>query len=152
VQGTLADAFQRLMGRNPTNAEYQAYMTLVTNYENAANTGKFETNIKLTDSQKFNDKGQVVDKTTGTPIDPSQVQTDVTDASQQNTNTQTMQNIVSQRGLGTRGAQFLAGQAAMNAPGEGNYQAATTYFNAFMKSLAGPAAGMQASGPTNTAP
>lgn len=127
VQGTLADSFQRLLGRNPTTEEYQAFLKSVYAYEDKENTGKFE--------------NKSTDKTNATPGGGG------TGAS-----SNVQENIVSQRGVSTRGAQFLAGQAAMANPEEGSYQAATTYFNAFAKALAGPAAGMQASGPTNSAP
>ncbi len=172
VQGTLADAYQRLVGRNPTQAEYQAFLNSVYTYEDQANTGKFESKVVLKDGQKFDTKtGAVVDTTTGQPVPPEDIQT--TDSSGNPTQTtsgtapsgtgptsnststgttNTQQNTITQRGLGTRGAQFLAGQDAMNNPEEGNYQAATTYFNAFIKALSGPAAGMQSSGPTAMAP
>jgi len=126
AQGTLADAFQRLLGRNPTTKEYQAFLNSLYSYEDKENTGKFDN--KTTESAPGN-------ASTGAPGE-SNVQ----------------QNIVSQRQVSTRGAQFLAGQTAIGKPEEGAYQAATTYFNAFAKALAGPAAGMSASGPTNSAP
>lgn len=124
VQGTLADAYQRLLGRNPTTAEYQAFLKSVYSYEDQENTGKFDSKTNTTQNA-----GGGSGKTSNT-----------------------LENIISQRQVATRGAEFLAGQNAMANPEEGAYQAATTYFNAFAKALAGPAAGMQASGPTNTAP
>lgn len=126
IQGAQADAWYRLLGRNPTSQEYQDFMQQVYGYQGAENTGKFET----------------TDKTAQPGAGPGGGPG----------GTDTMQNIISQRGIGQRGLQFLAGQAAMSNPEEGMYQAATTYFNAFMKALAGPAAGMQASGPTIQAP
>lgn len=120
IQGAQADAWYRLMGRMPTQEEYQKFMNDVYTYQTQENTGKFET------SQKG------VNPDTG--------------------GTAAQNNIISQRGVGQRGLEFLAGNAAMANPDEGTYQATTTYFNAFMKALAGPAAGMSASGPTTTAP
>lgn len=125
IQGSLADSYQRLLGRNPTSAEYQAFLNSVYSYENQENTGKFENK----------------DVTNPTPGGGPNAGGGAT-----------LENIISQRGIGQRGLQFLAGQAAMNQPEEGAYQAATTYFNAFAKALAAPAAGMQASGPTAMAP
>lgn len=135
AMGTLADASYRLMGRNPTPEEYQAYLNSVYNYQEQENTGKFET--KETGPGMGN-----IDPATGQPVDQS--------GTTGGTSTQT--NVVSQRGIGTRGLQFLAGQQALANPETGAYQAATTYFNAFIKALSGPAAGMQASGPTTTIP
>lgn len=135
IMGAQADAWFRLMGRNPTQGEYQAFLNSVFQYQDASNTGKFESTTK--------DPG---DKLTG----DSANNTAGMDAAQSDPTTST--SVVSQRGIGQRGLQFLAGQAAMANPEEGAYQAATTYFNAFIKSLAGPASGMQASGPTSTAP
>jgi len=153
VQGTLADAYQRLMGRNPTPAEYKAFLDSVYSYENDANSGKFETGVVLKDGQKIDAKtGKVVDTKTGAVVPESAITRLGTDATTNTGDTNTQKNIVSQRGLGTRGAQFLAGQAAMQNPEEGTYQASTTYFNALIKALSGPAAGMSASGPTAMAP
>lgn len=135
AMGTLADASYRLMGRNPTPEEYQAYLNAVYSYQEQDNTGKFET--KETGPGTGN-----IDPTTGQPVDQS--------GTTGGTSTQT--NVVSQRGIGTRGLQFLAGQQALANPETGAYQAATTYFNALIKALSGPAAGMQASGPTTTIP
>jgi hypothetical protein len=129
IQGAQADAWYRLMGRNPTSQEYQDFMQQVYGYQNDENTGKFETTSKGTTGGSIDAQGNAT---------PGNAVTD--------------QNIISQRQIAQRGLQFLAGQAAMANPEEGLYQAATTYFNAFMKALGGPAAGMQASGPTNTAP
>jgi hypothetical protein len=125
VQGTLADSYYRLLGRMPTQEEYQKELNDVYQYENDANTGKFESKSTTSGGSNSSPDGK---------------------------STNTSENIVSQRGIGTRGAEFLAGQAAMNDPDYGRYQAATTYFHAFMQALAGPAAGMQASGPTVTSP
>lgn len=135
AMGTLADAYYRLMGRNPTPQEYDAFLKTVYGYQEQENTGKFES--KTTGPNVGN-----IDPTTGQPVDSS--------GTTSGTSTQT--NVVSQRGIGTRGVQFLAGQQAIASPEEGAYQAATTYFNAFIKALSGPAAGMQASGPTTTIP
>ena len=135
IMGAQADAWFRLLGRNPTKGEYNAFLNSILQYQDESNTGKFESQTK-----------DPSDKLTGSAADTAagmaQAQSDPT----------TQTSIVSQRGVGTRGLEFLAGQAAMANPEEGAYQAATTYFNAFIKALSGPAAGMQASGPTNTAP
>jgi hypothetical protein len=136
AMGTLADSYFRLMGRNPKPGEYNAFLTTLYNYQNEVNTGSDKTTTKSPDI------GNNVDPTTGLPVDPS--------GTTVGTNTQT--NVVSQRGIGTRGIQFMAGQQALASPEEGAYQAATTYFNAFIKALQGPAAGMEASGPTVTIP
>lgn len=135
VMGAQADAWFRLMGRNPTQQEYQSFLNSVFAYQDADNTGKFESQTKdpsdtLTGDNANNAAGIA--------------------AAQNDPNMQT--TTVSQRGIGTRGLQFLAGQAALSNPEEGAYQAATTYFNAFIKALSGPASGMQASGPTTTVP
>lgn len=135
AMGTLADSYFRLMGRNPTQGEYQAFLNSVYNYQEQENTGKFET-------KTTGPNGGNIDPSTGQPVDQS--------GTTGGKSTQT--NVVSQRGIGTRGVQFLAGQQALASPEEGAYQAATTYFNAFIKALQGPAAGMAASGPTNTTP
>lgn len=135
AMGTLADSYFRLMGRNPTQGEYQAFLNTVYNYQEQENTGKFETTSKGPNTG-------AVDPTTGMPVDQS--------GTTGGTSTQT--NVVSQRGIGTRGLQFMAGQQALASPEEGAYQAATTYFNAFIKALQGPASGMEASGPTVTIP
>lgn len=124
AQGALSDAMYRLEGRTPTPEEYQAFLTSLYQYQDEENTGKFDT--------KSTDK-------TGT-------------ATTGGTNANTTQNIISQRGIGQRGLQFLAGNAAMGNPDYGTYQAATTYFHALWQALSAPAAGMQASGPTVTAP
>lgn len=138
IMGAQADAWFRLMGRNPTSSEYQAFLNSVYQYQDESNTGKFET--KTTDpSNKV-----TYDPSTGQPVSPQG-----TDSGLGPT---TATSTVDQRGIGTRGLQFLAGQAALANPEEGAYQAATTYFNAFIKALSGPAAGMQASGPTTTIP
>lgn len=134
--GTLADSYFRLMGRNPTQGEYEAFFKSLYAYQSEENTGKFETKTKGPDTGD-------VDPLTGQPVDQSGTTTG-------GTTTQT--NTVSQRGIGTRGVQFLAGQQALASPEEGAYQAATTYFNAFVKALQGPASGMAASGPTIAVP
>ncbi len=133
--GTLADAYYRLMGRNPTRDEYNAFFNSLYSYQEKENTGKLEQS----------EKGPItgaIDPATGQPVD----QTGTTSG------TSTTTNVVSQRGIGMRGVQFLAGQQALTSPEEGAYQAATTYFNAFIKALQGPASGMEASGPTTTVP
>lgn len=135
AMGTLADSYFRLMGRNPTSQEYEAFLKTVYGYQEQENTGKFET--KNTGPNEGN-----IDPSTGQPVD----------SSGSNSGTSTQTNVVSQRGIGTRGVQFLAGQQAIASPEEGAYQAATTYFNAFIKALPGPASGMQASGPTVAIP
>ena len=137
VMGTLADSYFRLMGRNPTSAEYQSFLNNVFSYQQAANTGT------LKESQSGSNVEQAtIDPNTGLPVDQSG----------QTSGSSTTTNEVSQRGIATRGVQFLAGQQALASPEEGTYQAATTYFNAFVKALSGPASGMQASGPTTTTP
>lgn len=133
AMGVLADSSYRLLGRNPTPQEYQAFLNTVYNYQDEENTGKFETKSKVPGTGD-------VDPTTGQPVDSS--------GSSSGTSTQT--NVVSQRQLGTGGLQFLAGQQALSTPEAGAYQAGTTYFNALIKALSGPAAGMQASGPTGS--
>lgn len=135
AMGTLADSYFRLMGRNPTQGEYQAFLNSIYNYQEQENTGKFETTNKGPNTGN-------VDPSTGQPVDQS--------GTTGGTSTQT--NVVSQRGIGTRGVQFLAGQQALASPEEGAYQGATTYFNAFIKSLQAPASGMAASGPTVAIP
>lgn len=135
AMGTLADSYFRLMGRNPTQGEYNAFLQNVYNYQEQENTGKFETQTKGPNTG-------AIDPSTGMPVD----QSGTTGGTSTNT------NIVSQRGIGTRGLQFMAGQQALASPEEGAYQAATTYFNAFVKALQGPASGMEASGPTITVP
>ena len=135
AMGTLADSYFRLMGRNPTQGEYNAFLQNVYNYQEQENTGKFETQTKGPNTG-------AIDPSTGMPVD----QSGTTGGTSTNT------NVVSQRGIGTRGLQFMAGQQALASPEEGAYQAATTYFNAFIKALQGPASGMEASGPTITVP
>lgn len=136
AMGTLADSYFRLMGRNPTPSEYNAFMTSLYGYQNEVNTGSDKT------TSKGPNTGAAFDPSTGLPVDQS--------GSSSGTDTQT--NVVSQRGIAQRGIQFLAGQQALQSPEEGAYQAATTYFNAFIKALGAPAAGMEASGPTTTVP
>lgn len=135
AMGTLADSYFRLMGRNPTQGEYNAFLHNVYNYQEQENTGKFET-------KDTGPNTGAIDPATGQPVD----QSGTTGGTSTNT------NVVSQRGIGTRGLQFMAGQQALASPEEGAYQAATTYFNAFIKALQGPASGMEASGPTVTIP
>lgn len=139
VMGTQADAWYRLMGRNPTNAEYHSFLNSVFHYQDASNTGKFEEQMTSPANRVM------ISPTTGQPMGPDGSSGEPTDPTKQTT-------TVTQRGVGMRGLQFLAGQAALSNPEEGAYQAATTYFNAFIKALSGPAAGMQASGPTTTVP
>lgn len=124
AQGALSDAYYRLLGRTPTSQEYQAFLNSLYTYQQEENTGKFD--VKSTDK-------------TGS-------------AATGGTTSNVQQNIISQRGVGQRGLQFLAGNAAMQNPDYGQYQAATTYFHAFMQALSGPGAGLQTSGPTVTAP
>lgn len=135
AMGTLADSYFRLMGRNPTQGEYNAFLQSVYNYQEQENTGKFET-------KQTGPNTGATDPTTGMPVNQSGI----------TGGTSTQTNTVSQRGIGTRGIQFMAGQQALASPEEGAYQAATTYFNAFIKALQAPASGMEASGPTITVP
>lgn len=136
VMGTLADSYFRLVGRNPTPTEYNAFLQTIYGYQEAENTGKLDKKSTVPSSG-----AGLIDPSTGQPVAPSDSSGAVTQT-----------NVVSQRGIGLRGLQFMAGQSAMANPEEGAYQAATTYFNAFIKALSGPAAGMQASGPTTTVP
>lgn len=136
AMGTLADSYFRLMGRNPTPTEYQAFLNSVYGYQDAVNTGSDKTTSKGPNS------GAIIDPNSGQPVDQSGTDSGTT------TNT----SVVSQRGIAQRGLQFIAGQQALQSPEEGAYQAATTYFNAFIKALQGPASGMEASGPTTTVP
>lgn len=142
AMGTLADSYFRLMGRNPTSTEYKAFLNTIYAYQNEENTGKLESTSKGASG------GQAIDPSTGQPVDQSG--TDSSGSPTGGTNTQT--STVEQRGIATRGVQFLSGQQALASPEEGAYQAATTYFNAFIKALGGPASGMGASGPTTTIP
>lgn len=135
AMGVLADSYFRLMGRNPKPEEYDAFLKTVYGYQDEVNTGSDKTTTK-------GPTGNNIDPTTGQPVDQS--------GTTGGTSTQT--NIVSQRSIGSRGLQFLAGQQALGSPEEGAYQAATTYFNAFIKALQGPASGMAASGPTIAVP
>jgi len=139
IMGALADSYYRLVGRNPSPEEYKAFLDTVYGYQDEENTGKFETKTKSPSGT-----GQI-DPTTGQPVSPQGTNDGSTDPT-------TTTNVVSQRSIGTRGLEFLAGQAALGNPDEPNYQAATTYFNAFIKALSGPASGMQSSGPTTTVP
>lgn len=139
IMGAVADSYYRLVGRNPTPEEYDAFLKMVYGYQNEVNTGKQESTT-LDPSAKV-----TYDPTTGQPVGPQ----GTNDGSFDPTKTT---SVVSQRSIGTRGLEFLAGQAALSNPDEPNYQAATTYFNAFIKALSGPAAGMQSSGPTTTVP
>jgi len=136
AMGTLADSYFRLMGRNPNSAEYKAFLDSLYAYQDEVNTGSDKTTTKGPNT------GSAIDLNTGQPVGQT--------GSTGGTSTQT--NVVSQRGIGQRGIQFLAGQQALQSPEEGAYQEATTYFNAFIKALAGPASGMEASGPTTTVP
>jgi hypothetical protein len=137
AMGALADAYYRLMGRNPNAGEYQAFLQSIKGYQDEVNTGRDETTTKTPTTS---------DSSTGLPVDQSG-NTGVPTAS--GTNTQT--NVVSQRGIGQRGIEFLAGQAAMGNPEEAQYQAATTVFSAIIKALGAPGAAGD-SGPTVTAP
>ena len=139
INGAIADAYQRLVGRNPSAAEYQAFYNAVAGpggYQDQSNTGKFETQTKGPNT------GQI-DPTTGQPVDQSGTTTG-------GTSTQT--NVVSQRSIGTRGLEFLAGQTALANPETANYQAATTVFSSILDALKGPGSGLTASGPTSQAP
>jgi hypothetical protein len=136
AMGALADAYYRLMGRNPNAGEYQAFLQSIKGYQDEVNTGRDTTTTKT----------PISDSSTGLPVDQSG-STGVPTAS--GTNTQT--NTVSQRGIGQRGIEFLAGQAAMSNPEEAQYQAATTVFSAIIKALGAPGAAGD-SGPTVTAP
>lgn len=136
AMGALADAYYRLMGRNPNAGEYQAFLQSIKGYQNEVNTGRDETVSKT----------PISNSSTGLPVDQSG-NTGVPTAS----GTNTQENIVSQRGIGTRGVEFLAGQAAMANPEEAQYQAATTVFSAIIKALGAPGAA-GSSGPTVTAP
>lgn len=136
AMGALADAYYRLMGRNPNAGEYQAFLQSIKGYQDEVNTGRDETTTKT----------PISDSSTGLPVDQSG-NTGVPTST--GTNTQT--NIVSQRGIGQRGIEFLAGQAAMANPEEAQYQAATTVFSAIIKALGAPGAAGE-SGPTVTAP
>lgn len=141
AMGALADAYYRLMGRNPTSAEYKAFLDNVTQYQEDVNTGKYETKTKGPDT------GQGVTPT-GLPVD----QTGTSTSGTPQAGTSTITNTVAQRGLGQRGLEFLAGQSAMANPDEANYQAATTVFKAILTALGPPGAGLTGSGPTVTAP
>lgn len=139
IMGALADAYYRLVGRNPNPEEYQAFLDTVYGYQNEVNTGSDKTVTKSPSN------GVTGDSTTGQPGGPQGTNDGSFDPT-------TTTSVVSQRSIGTRGLEFLSGQAALSNPDEPNYQAATTYFNAFIKALSGPAAGMQSSGPTTTVP
>lgn len=138
AMGALADAYYRLMGRNPNAGEYQAFLQSIKGYQDEVNTGSDKSTTKTPDTGATDSTGLPVGQsgTTGVP-------------SATGTNTQT--NIVSQRGIGQRGIEFLAGQAAMANPEEAQYQAATTVFSAIIKALGAPGAAGD-SGPTVTAP
>ena len=139
IMGALADSYYRLVGRNPTPEEYQAFLDTVYGYQDEVNTRSDKTVTKSPSNVVTGDT------TTGQPGSPQGTNDGSVDPT-------TATSIVSQRSIGTRGLEFLAGQAALGSPDEPNYQAATTYFNAFIKALSGPAAGMQSSGPTTTVP
>lgn len=139
AMGALADAYYRLMGRNPNAGEYQAFLQSIKGYQDEVNTG----------SDKSVTKGPntgAMDPNTGLPVDQSG-----STGGTPTGGTSTQTNIVSQRGIGQRGIEFLAGQAAMANPEEAQYQAATTVFSAIIKALGGPGAA-GSSGPTVTAP
>lgn len=133
AMGVLADSWYRLVGRTPTSEEYQAFLKTVYGYQEQENTGKFETK---TTGPNMGD----VDPTTGQPVD----------SSGSTSGTSTQANVVSQRGIGTGGLQFLAGQQAMASPESANYQAATTVFGAILKALGPPGSGISDSGPTSS--
>ena len=139
IMGALADSYYRLVGRNPTPEEYNAFLKTVYGYQDEVNTRSDKTVTKSPSNVVTGDS------TTGQLVGPQ----GTNDGSNDPT---TATSVVSQRSIGTRGLEFLAGQAALGSPDEPNYQAATTYFNAFIKALSGPAAGMQSSGPTTTVP
>lgn len=139
AMGALADAYYRLMGRNPNASEYQAFLNSIKGYQDEVNTGSDKTVTKGPNTG-------ATDSNTGLPVDQSGTTGGAPTAG---TNTQT--NVVSQRGIGQRGIEFLAGQAAMANPEEAQYQAATTVFSAIIKALGGPGAAGE-SGPTVTAP
>lgn len=150
AQSVYADSMYRLMGRMPTSQEYQAYLKSLYTYEDEANTGKFESGVILKDNQRIDTaSGKVVDTKTGQPVPDSEIQRVGTQNITNNGDQTVQQNIVSQRGIGTSGAAFLASQDIMNNPEYGAYQAYTTYFSALQKALAGPGQGMTGSGPTN---
>ena len=136
AMGALADAYYRLMGRNPNAGEYQAFLQSIKGYQDEVNTGRDETVTKTPNSSS----------STGLPVDQSG-----TTGVPTSTGTNTQTNIVSQRGIGQRGIEFLAGQAAMANPEEAQYQAATTVFSSIIKALGAPGAAGE-SGPTVTAP
>lgn len=139
AMGALADAYYRLMGRNPNAGEYQAFLQSVKGYQDTVNTGKDTTTTK-------GPVNGATDPSTGLPVDQSGSTGGFPTSG---TNTQT--NTVSQRGIGQRGIEFLAGQAAMGNPEEAQYQAATTVFSAIIKALGAPGAAGE-SGPTTSAP
>lgn len=139
AMGALADAYYRLMGRNPNAGEYQAFLQSIKGYQDEVNTGSDKSTTKTPVTG-------TTDSSSGLPVDQSGT-TGVPSAT--GTNTQT--NVVSQRGIGQRGIEFLAGQAAMANPEEAQYQAATTVFSAIIKALGAPGAAGD-SGPTVTAP
>jgi len=105
IMGALADSYYRLVGRNPTPEEYDAFLKTVYGYQDEENTGKFETKTKSPSGT-----GQI-DPTTGQPVSPQG-----TNDGSGDPNTAT--SVVSQRSIGTRGLEFLAGQAALGDPGE----------------------------------
>lgn len=152
VQQAQLQVWQKLLGRSPTQEEYQANLQALYGYENKANSGTFESGVVLKSGQKIDSKTGVVTDAQGKIVPTADVvrigDTTTTDNSATaSTDTTTQKNIVKQRGITTSGAGFIAQQAAMSNPEYGQYQAATTYFNAMIKALAGPASGMTASGP-----
>lgn len=121
VQGVLADSIYRLLGRNPTPEEYQSFLNSVYGYQSEQNRNI----LHQTETDKSGTAG------TG------------------GTDTSTTGEVIRQNNLSSGGVQYMAAQQAYANPDYGRYQAATTYFNAFMKALSGPASGMTGSGPTN---
>jgi hypothetical protein len=141
AMGALADAYYRLMGRNPNAGEYQAFLKGVYGYQEQVNTGSDKTVTKGPNTGN-------IDPQTGLPVDQSGT---TTSGAPPLAGTSTQTNVVSQRGIGQRGLEFLAGQAAMANPEEAQYQAATTVFSSIIQALGAPGAA-GTSGPTVTAP
>lgn len=135
AQGTLADSYYRLLGRLPTQAEYQSFLTSLYSYQQNENSGTYNETTKTPNTSPTTADAAASAPTTTTA-----------------TGANTSENVIKQQGVGVRGAEFLAAQQAMNDPGYSAYQASTTYFHAFMQSLGGPGAGLEGSGPEVTAP
>lgn len=161
AQQTLSTTFKQLMGRAPTQHEYQAFLDSLYSYQDKANTGTFETKdsngntVANAKTQTTAGSARTSNVTggpgTGTSSGPAVDTVNTTNNSNANTvgsssgTTDTNTSIVKQRGVGAGGVDFMAQQQAMSSPEYGQYQAATTYFNALIKALAGPASGMTAS-------